>query len=119
MRRQELDAINRDQGRIRENMKTLKGSAEEKDLVQRYTRQLNSQEDRLATLNKETAICKTSNHRSSRSWKSWCSRSPLIRNSKTYSARDDLRPAATKCAQDKAFVQTGRSKSYSVEFGNE
>jgi lipid II:glycine glycyltransferase (peptidoglycan interpeptide bridge formation enzyme) len=59
MRRQELDSINRDQGRIRENMKTLKGSAEEKDLVQRYTRQLNSQEDRLATLNKETAICKT------------------------------------------------------------
>jgi len=53
MRRQELDAINRDQGRIRENMKALKGSAEEKDLVQRYTRQLNSQEDRLATLNKE------------------------------------------------------------------
>lgn len=55
MRRQELDAINRDQGRIRENMKALKGSAEEKDLVQRYTRQLNSQEDRLATLNKEIA----------------------------------------------------------------
>ena len=30
--------INRDQGRIRENMKALKGSAEEKDLVQHYTR---------------------------------------------------------------------------------
>src|SRR4051794_10406040 len=59
MRRQELDSINRDQGRIRENMKTLKGSAEEKDLVQRYTRQLNSQEDRLATLNKETADLQT------------------------------------------------------------
>ncbi len=55
MRRQELDAINRDQGRIRENMKALKGSAEEKDLVQRYTRQLNSQEDRLSALNKEIA----------------------------------------------------------------
>ena len=55
MRRQELDAINRDQARIRENMRALKGSAEEKDLVQRYTRQLNSQEDRLATLNKEIA----------------------------------------------------------------
>jgi len=55
MRRQELDAINRDQRRIRENMKALKGSAEEKDLVQRYTRQLNSQEDRLSALNQEIA----------------------------------------------------------------
>lgn len=53
-RQQELDAINRDQARIRENMKALKGSAEEKDLVLRYTRQLNSQEDRLAELHKET-----------------------------------------------------------------
>jgi hypothetical protein len=52
-RQQELEAINRDQGRIRENMKALKGSAEEKELVQRYTRQLNFQEDRLNTLNKE------------------------------------------------------------------
>lgn len=55
IRQQELGAINQDQARIRENMKALKGSAEEKDLVQRYTRQLNSQEDRLAALNKEIA----------------------------------------------------------------
>ena len=34
-------------------MKALKGSAEEKALLQRYTRQLDSQEDRLNTLNKE------------------------------------------------------------------
>jgi hypothetical protein len=34
-------------------MKALKGSAEEKALLQRYTRQLDSQEDRLTTLNKE------------------------------------------------------------------
>jgi predicted nucleic acid-binding Zn-ribbon protein len=54
-RQQELNAINRDQGRIRENMKALKGSAEEKTLLQRYTGQLNSQEDRLTTLNKEIA----------------------------------------------------------------
>jgi hypothetical protein len=54
-RQQELGAINQDQARIRENMKALKGSAEEKDLVQRYTRQLNSQEDRLTALNKEIA----------------------------------------------------------------
>jgi hypothetical protein len=54
-RQQELEAINRDQSRIRENMKALKGSAEEKELLQRYTRQLNSQEDRLGALNKEIA----------------------------------------------------------------
>jgi predicted nucleic acid-binding Zn-ribbon protein len=34
-------------------MKALKGSAEEKSLVQRYTRQMEAQEDRLATLNRE------------------------------------------------------------------
>jgi hypothetical protein len=54
-RQQELSAINRDQARIRENMKALKGSAEEKALLQRYTKQLDSQEDRLNTLNKEIA----------------------------------------------------------------
>lgn len=54
-RQQELNAISRDQGRIRENMKALKGSPEEKVLLQRYTGQLNSQEDRLTTLNKEIA----------------------------------------------------------------
>ena len=52
---EELNAITRDQARIRENMKALKGSAEEKELVLRYTRQLNSQEDRLGALNKEIA----------------------------------------------------------------
>ena len=34
-------------------MKALKGSTEEKALLQRYTRQLDSQEDRLNTLTKE------------------------------------------------------------------
>jgi hypothetical protein len=52
-RQQELNAINKDQARVRENMKVLKGSAEEKALLQRYTKQLDSQEDRLSTLNKE------------------------------------------------------------------
>jgi hypothetical protein len=55
MRQQELAAINQDQARIRENMKALKGSTEAKELLQRYTRQLNSQEDRLGALNKEIA----------------------------------------------------------------
>jgi hypothetical protein len=46
-RQQEVDAITKDQARLRENMKALKGSAEEKALLQRYTHQLDSQEDRL------------------------------------------------------------------------
>lgn len=49
----EIDRINREQSRIRENMKSLKGSAEEKALVQRYVTGLNQQEDRLAKLNSE------------------------------------------------------------------
>lgn len=54
-RQQEVGAITTDQNRVRENMKALKGSAEEKALLQRYTRQLDSQEDRLNALNKEIA----------------------------------------------------------------
>jgi hypothetical protein len=49
----ERDAINTDQARIRENMKALRGSIEEKALLARYTHQLNSQEDRLTLLHKE------------------------------------------------------------------
>ena len=39
-----------DQQRLRENMKALRGSSEEKQLLQRYTRQLDDQETRLAVL---------------------------------------------------------------------
>jgi uncharacterized phage infection (PIP) family protein YhgE len=53
--RQERDGITADQSRLRENMKALKGSTEEKALLQRYTRQLDQQEDRLVTLQKEVA----------------------------------------------------------------
>jgi hypothetical protein len=53
VRRQELGRISMDQQRLRDNMKALKGSAEEKSLTQRYVSQLNQQEDRLAVLNKE------------------------------------------------------------------
>ena len=42
-----------DQARLRENMKALRGSAEEKQLLQRYTRQLDEQESRLAVLQQE------------------------------------------------------------------
>ncbi len=52
-RQHEVESITKDQARLRENMKALKGSAEEKALLQRYTRQLDAQEDRLNTLNKE------------------------------------------------------------------
>jgi len=41
-----------DQGRLRENMKALRGSAEERALLQRYTRQLDEQETQLETLRK-------------------------------------------------------------------
>ncbi len=52
-RQAEMETIDHDQARLRENMKALKGSAEEKTLLQRYTKQLDAQEDRLAELQKE------------------------------------------------------------------
>jgi hypothetical protein len=52
-RQRELGAINNDQARIRENMKALRGSVEEKALLARYTHQLDSQEDRLNMLHKD------------------------------------------------------------------
>jgi len=53
--RQEREGITTDQSRLRENMKALKGSAEEKALLQRYTRQLDQQEDRLVALQNQVA----------------------------------------------------------------
>ena len=52
-RDEEMKKIFDDQQRLRENMKALKGSSEEKLLVQRYTQQLNDQETRLEKLGKE------------------------------------------------------------------
>lgn len=52
-RRQEINRISQEQNRLRENMKALKGTTEEKALLQRYVKQLNQQEDQLAALNKE------------------------------------------------------------------
>jgi len=51
----EHNAIGADQQRLRENMKALRGSDEEKQLLQRYTRQLDQQETRLETLQTEMA----------------------------------------------------------------
>jgi hypothetical protein len=52
-RQKDIDRIVDDQGRLRENMKALRGSAEEKALLQRYTRQLDEQETQLETLRKK------------------------------------------------------------------
>jgi hypothetical protein len=53
-RQKDIDRIVEDQGRLRENMKALRGSAEEKALLQRYTRQLDEQETQLNALRKKT-----------------------------------------------------------------
>lgn len=49
----EISRISDDQKRVRENLSSLKSSAEERDLIRRYSKQLNEQEDRLVTLRKE------------------------------------------------------------------
>ncbi len=58
-RQRQMQRIFEDQTRVRENMKSLKGSAEEKALIQRYTQQLNEQETRLEQLRGETAELET------------------------------------------------------------
>jgi hypothetical protein len=51
-RQKDIDRIVADQARLRENMKALKGSSEEKALIQRYTSQLDQQETQLDSLRK-------------------------------------------------------------------
>jgi len=51
-RQKDIDRIVEDQGRLRENMKALRGSAEEKVLLHRYTKQLDEQETQLESLRK-------------------------------------------------------------------
>jgi hypothetical protein len=58
-REEEVEEIGKEQSRLRENMTALKGSPEERELLRRYTGQLNTQEDRLAVLHKEIAELKT------------------------------------------------------------
>jgi hypothetical protein len=55
LRKSKISGISEDQQRVRENMKALKGSAEEKTLVARYVRELNEQEDRVQSLHHEVA----------------------------------------------------------------
>jgi hypothetical protein len=58
-RENDIEHIFDDQQRLRENMKALKGSAEEKALLQRYTQQLNEQENRLEALHREVQQLET------------------------------------------------------------
>ena len=55
----ETQKIYDDQQRLRENLKALKGSAEERALTQRYTQQLADQETRLQSLQRESADLQT------------------------------------------------------------
>ena len=50
---EDRNTIAQDQQRLRENMKALRGSNEEKQLLQRYTRQLDEQENRLEAISRE------------------------------------------------------------------
>jgi len=52
-KQEELAGISADQNRVRQNLQALKGTAEEKALAQRYVKELDEQETRLATLKKE------------------------------------------------------------------
>jgi hypothetical protein len=54
-KRAEVDALFQDQGRLRENMKALKGTPEEKALAERYTGELGDQETRLAKVRGDIA----------------------------------------------------------------
>jgi hypothetical protein len=55
MLQEQQQTIVQDQERLRENMKALRGTSEERQLLQRYTRQLNDQENRLETLHAQIA----------------------------------------------------------------
>jgi hypothetical protein len=52
-RQEELNNIGTDQSRVREDLQALKGTPEEKALAQRYVKELDEQETRLATLKTE------------------------------------------------------------------
>ena len=55
----QINGIGQDQQRVRQNLQVLKGSAEEKALVKRYTTELNQQEDRLVTIRTQLADATT------------------------------------------------------------
>lgn len=49
----EIEQIHADQARVRENMRALKGTSEERQLLQRYVRQLDEQETRIRAIDDE------------------------------------------------------------------
>ncbi len=51
-RQKDIDQVVEDQGRLRENIKALRGSPEEKALLQLYTKQLDERETQLESLRK-------------------------------------------------------------------
>jgi hypothetical protein len=55
----QITRISADQERIRENIKALGGSRDERGLIERYTRELNLQEDRLEELQAQIATVST------------------------------------------------------------
>ena len=55
-RQQDISSIFEDQQRVRQNLESLKGSAEEKGLRERYVRQLGDQESQLDSLRKEKSM---------------------------------------------------------------
>jgi hypothetical protein len=65
-RNEEIDAIGTDQDRVRENLAALKRSPNEQRLLERYTRQLESQENRLDTLKREVASLTEEHSRAAR-----------------------------------------------------
>lgn len=86
-RQGQVNSINQDQQRLRENMKALKGSAEEKALLQRYTHELNDQEDKLETVRAE--MSKLELHRAEK-------RQQLDRMLQELTVDEDLRAGATE-----------------------
>ena len=52
-RKAQITSISENQQRVRENMKALKGSVEEKTLVERYARELNEEEDKVQALQRQ------------------------------------------------------------------
>ena len=58
-KQQQIQTITDDQKRLRDNLAALKNSPEERSLSKRYTAELNTQEDTLATLRRDLATLET------------------------------------------------------------
>jgi hypothetical protein len=54
-RSNEIASIDKDQARVRENLKAVQAASGDKSLIARYTKQLATQEDRLEVLRRESS----------------------------------------------------------------